>query len=70
MVDHLIVHCDVTKKLWELLLSISGVHWVMPSSKQNLLEYWVKVEAVEVGAELVWAFRCKGFLFILSLSFS
>ena len=38
-IDHLLLHCGVTRVLWDIF-SFFGVHWVLPSSILQTLEGW------------------------------
>ena len=39
-IDHFLLHCDVTRVLWDILFSLFGVHWVFPNSVVQTLEGW------------------------------
>lgn len=42
-VDHLFIHCEVAKSLWELIFHLFGIKWVLPSSSHDLISnWWVK----------------------------
>ena len=36
-IDHLLIHCEVTKELWSPILNLFGVEWVMPKRVYDLL---------------------------------
>jgi hypothetical protein len=36
-IDHLFLHCSVARKLWDFLLCLLGVNWVMPRRVLDLL---------------------------------
>ena len=37
-IDHLFLHCPVAKELWDTVLSLFGVLWVMPQHVRGLIE--------------------------------
>ena len=39
-IDHLFIHCEVARNLWNLLLNFFGVVWVMPRRVSELLVSW------------------------------
>jgi hypothetical protein len=39
-VDHLLLHCPYTKELWDMVLGLFGLHWVMPKTVTELLHCW------------------------------
>ena len=39
-VDHIILHCVMTRLLWELLLSLFGDTWVNPELVWDTLASW------------------------------
>jgi hypothetical protein len=39
-IGHLFIHCPVVKELWDAVLSLFGVMWVMPRRVRNLIEGW------------------------------
>ena len=39
-IDHLLLHCEKTREVWMLLLSLFGVPWVFPSSVKETLLGW------------------------------
>ena len=39
-IDHLHLHCEKTREVWVLLLSLFGVSWVFPSSVKETLLGW------------------------------
>ena len=38
--DHLLLHCPVAQKLWNMVCSLLGVHWVISYSVVELLASW------------------------------
>ncbi|GFS36279.1 hypothetical protein Acr_00g0045080 [Actinidia rufa] len=38
--DHLLIHCVAANELWNLVLSIFGIQWVMPRSVRDLFACW------------------------------
>ena len=40
MIDHLLLHCFVARLLWDLLLAIFGVNWVLPKSVRETFILW------------------------------
>ena len=38
--DHLLLHCKVACELWELVLGLFGVHWVMPRTVLDFFSSW------------------------------
>ena len=39
-IDHILLHCEKTRVLWELLFSIFGVYWVIHSTVTETLLGW------------------------------
>ena len=39
-VNHLLLHCPVALELWDLVLALFGVAWVMPKGVEELLCCW------------------------------
>ena len=39
-VDHLLLHCPLAKELWDSILSLFGVSWVMPHQVRELITCW------------------------------
>ncbi|KAG2705002.1 hypothetical protein I3760_05G032400 [Carya illinoinensis] len=38
--DHLLLHCEVVKVLWDAIFSRLGIAWVMPKRVIDLLSCW------------------------------
>ena len=38
--DHLFLHCSMAKQLWDTILIMFGVHWVMPRTVRDLITCW------------------------------
>jgi hypothetical protein len=38
--DHLLLHCDIARDLWNLVFRMFGVEWVMPRRVVELLACW------------------------------
>ena len=38
--DHLLLHCPISRELWSMPFGLFGVCWVMPSSVLGLLDFW------------------------------
>lgn len=52
-VDHLLLHCEIAKKLWTTCFKAFGIQWVMPRSVQQLLySWWCKSKNKE--ALVIW----------------
>ena len=41
-VDHFLLHCSKAKLIWDLLLAIVGVNWVLPLIVREALLSWNK----------------------------
>ena len=39
-IDHFLLHCGVTRVLWDIFFYFFGVHWVLPSFVLQTLEGW------------------------------
>ena len=39
-IDHLFLHCPMSRELWDAGLTLFGVHWVMPRRVAEWLECW------------------------------
>uniref|UniRef100_A0A2N9I9L7 Reverse transcriptase zinc-binding domain-containing protein n=1 Tax=Fagus sylvatica TaxID=28930 RepID=A0A2N9I9L7_FAGSY len=39
-IDHLLLHCPYAKELWDMVLGLFGLHWVMPKTVTELLHCW------------------------------
>ena len=38
--DHLLLHCPTVSKLWTIVWSLFGLHWVAPHRALDLLASW------------------------------
>ena len=54
--DHLLLHCEKTREVWMLLLSLFGVSWVFPFSIKETLLGW-KGSFVGKKRKTVWQVR-------------
>jgi mannosylglycoprotein endo-beta-mannosidase len=41
-IDHLLLHCSVASELWNFVLSLTQLTWVMPASVVGVLQSWKK----------------------------
>jgi len=39
-IDHLLIHCEVASELWNYILNLFGVEWVMLRRVIDLLNSW------------------------------
>ena len=39
--NHLLLHCIIARELWNMVLSLFGVFWVMPKDVVELLASWL-----------------------------
>jgi hypothetical protein len=39
--DHIFLHCYLANHLWDVVLSLFGIHWVMPRTVSELLWCWL-----------------------------
>jgi hypothetical protein len=39
-VNHLLLHCPITRDLWDMVFTLFGVCWVMPKGAEDLLACW------------------------------
>ena len=39
-IDHLFLHCTVAREMWDTVLTLFGMHWVMPKRVVDLLDCW------------------------------
>ena len=37
---HLLLHCSFVRELWDMVLGLFGVHWVLPRDVVDLLACW------------------------------
>ncbi|KAF5481657.1 hypothetical protein F2P56_002294 [Juglans regia] len=49
-VDHLLLHCDVAKVLWDGVFRRSGLTWVMPKAVVDLLACWTRLHTLSSGS--------------------
>ena len=52
-VDHLLIHCPVAKEMWDNVLSLFGVSWVMPCHVRGLIDCWLR-GLVRHQYSLIW----------------
>ena len=53
LVDHILIYCDRTKKLWIFLLVVFGLKWVFLASMRKLLLRW-KSKGLDKRKRKVW----------------
>ncbi|KAG2720726.1 hypothetical protein I3760_02G048500 [Carya illinoinensis] len=51
--DHLLLHCEVTRELWDEIFHRVEVAWVMPTRVVDLLGCWRKIQGCHQVA-VVW----------------
>jgi hypothetical protein len=39
-VNHLFLHCNVARDLWNMFFSLFGIPWIMPRGVMDLLSCW------------------------------
>ena len=39
-IDHLLIHCNLTRDLWHFVFSLFGVFWVLPSTVNEVFLSW------------------------------
>ena len=39
-IDHLLLHCEVAVKVWNMVWQLFGVNWVMPGNMKECLKSW------------------------------
>jgi hypothetical protein len=39
-VDHLLLHCEVVRALWNYVFGLCGLEWVMPQWVMDLYSSW------------------------------
>ena len=39
-IDHMFIHCKVVRELWDTVLNLFGMNWVMPRRVVDLLTCW------------------------------
>ena len=52
-IDHLFIHCPMAKELWDTILSLFGVFWVMSRQVRELMEDW-RVGMPRQGHSGIW----------------
>ncbi|KAG2724440.1 hypothetical protein I3760_01G016600 [Carya illinoinensis] len=52
-VNHLFLHCEVSRFLWDEVLSWTGLHWVMPKDVVDLMVGWKGLKGCKKAAS-VW----------------
>uniref|UniRef100_A0A2N9EY67 Anaphase-promoting complex subunit 5 n=1 Tax=Fagus sylvatica TaxID=28930 RepID=A0A2N9EY67_FAGSY len=74
-IDHLFLHCRVARELWDNVLSLFGMDWVMPRRVVDLLACWQgklgKHQNIEIWKAiphcLISAFGTRGMLVLLRI---
>ena len=52
-VDHLLLHCELTSRLWNYAFSLFGAGWVMPRSFLDFLACWNQVGGRDIS-KVIW----------------
>ena len=39
--DHILLHYELTRAVWDLLLSLFGLYWVLPSTVKEVFISWL-----------------------------
>lgn len=52
-VEHLFLHCRVSKHCWEVFFNIMGIYLVIPQNSKSLLEIW-QSQRVARAVKQIW----------------
>jgi hypothetical protein len=52
--DHLLLHCEVTRDLWSYIFSLFGIEWVMSRTVLELLISWGVLVGYGCAKEAWW----------------
>lgn len=52
-VEHLFLHCRISRQCWDLFLSICGISWAIPNSIRGLLECW-QGQRIQKSLQQIW----------------
>jgi hypothetical protein len=52
--DHLLLHCEVARELWNYIFKLFGAEWVMPKQFIDLLNSWDSLVGCSTIKEVWW----------------